>query len=1274
MPLQKRTVNVPLAKGASTKEHPFSLEIPQLAVAHNVHFPQPGAISKRPGWEALDGVVSPTRTLLTSGTDITAGTGFTTASISPTANNLVLAYVVTTDDASDPTVTGLAGCGLTWVSIASVSFNSSRSRLVVFRALGSPSPGVVTGTMGATVSSAAWVIEQWADVDTSGTNGSGAVAEIVTTSGTGVTALAPTLTGILPLNRASAAIGTDDAFGISFEAGWDTTASQTADNGAGQVANIKAVRKADGGDASAGSTFGSGSGADAAGAIVEVKAAVRNGYYTVGEGTLSGIQALWTRDEELVLAASGNIYTFAPQIGRWKDTASDLDACYVTSKVVADTPREQYFGDAARYTSGSQSLDCYAWEDYQGASGVNYQVVDTTTGRVLTSGRISTATRPRVLVVGTRFHIYHTYTGDNTLKAFLINADTLLTSKGATITTSTTAALITSTSPSHPYAVKSKTSSLSIIAMRSSATEYQIALIASDGSVSVGPTTKVLVAGDALPIDVAYSVASDRIAVIRVGAGPALEADLHNGATLATVFSGRDLDAAPGTVGNITSAFTEVDQGGGVYRCRVWYETVVTVTTASQRVIRHKTYHTDDSAGSGTGPSGTTNWAIHTALAAHAFVRGSKVYVTTVHRPNSNSVDALFTVPTGYTRVGSYTMYDHDGFPVADFLRLTGSKQQLSGVEHNSRHLPGVESLGDDTFRCVLVDRKFLAIANYGDRTLKDFRFDFDAWQGWRTAQLGRATYLSNGFYYDGASVVENNFLAPPHVPLGTPTRGNTGGAANSGLQDSKTYSYILTWGWVNDNGERERSTFETAFEIDTDAGGANANDCTLTFVDLYAFCATAKRSSLSRGDLSLEVWRTEADPGEGALYYLVTSLDPRSTGNNGYITNDTNTDFLADWTDAMPDATLITKPVLYVAQGELDNVPIGYHSVLAQGQGRLFAAGLEDPDQIRYSKIWAPSEAVAFNDSLTIQVPQGGGPITALVVEDQQIIVFKETQIYRVEGTGFSNVGSSGGFAEPQMCDSAVGCIDARSVVRWPGGILFQSHKGIYNFTGTQAVYIGAPVEDYALNEISGSLLLEDQHTVLFFLATQADPVNGELSDLTTISVLAYDYLLGQWATWNYPSNSVGHVVWDGDPVVAIDDGVVVAVLRQGSDVHLDRGLEITMNVITPWIKTDGMQGFGRLWWVGVLGDYQGPHLLRAKLGFDYSDTWTDSKTWTPTTDPYQVRISASKGIVTAFRVYLADEPTGSDVLEESADVVGLALEIGAIGGVARGSGSRSK
>lgn len=122
---------------------------------------------------------SVTATHLTSSGNDTDASSYTTASITPSANKLILVAVENTKDTT-PDIPTLSGNGLTWVQVNTT--NGQVVRITLFRSMGaSPSAGTITiDFAGVTQTGAMWSIAEFDGVDTTGTNGSGAIVQSVT--------------------------------------------------------------------------------------------------------------------------------------------------------------------------------------------------------------------------------------------------------------------------------------------------------------------------------------------------------------------------------------------------------------------------------------------------------------------------------------------------------------------------------------------------------------------------------------------------------------------------------------------------------------------------------------------------------------------------------------------------------------------------------------------------------------------------------------------------------------------------------------------------------------------------------------------------------------------------------------------------------------------------------------------------------------------------------------------------------------------------------------
>jgi galactose oxidase-like protein/Big-like domain-containing protein len=137
-------------------------------------------------------------TLLTSGNTSADRQVCTTDSIAPAANALVTVAVLGSSlnhASTSPTVSG--GGMAAWTQVATVAFDDvaqPHKRLSVFRALSSaPGGGPLRITFDATQANCQWIVAQWTGVDTSGTNGSKAIAQTGTARGDSLTGRTVTL-------------------------------------------------------------------------------------------------------------------------------------------------------------------------------------------------------------------------------------------------------------------------------------------------------------------------------------------------------------------------------------------------------------------------------------------------------------------------------------------------------------------------------------------------------------------------------------------------------------------------------------------------------------------------------------------------------------------------------------------------------------------------------------------------------------------------------------------------------------------------------------------------------------------------------------------------------------------------------------------------------------------------------------------------------------------------------------------------------------------------
>lgn len=153
-----------------------------------------------------------------SGTDATS---YETASITPSGGTrLYLAWFSWAQ--TTPGTASASGNSLTWTAVDSVTQGSRKGTL--FRALGAGSAGTITFSVAGgtgTPSRAGWSINEFNNIDLTGTNGDAAIVQAVTNSSASATGLSITMAAFGSADNATfGAIGVDADGAISHEVGF----------------------------------------------------------------------------------------------------------------------------------------------------------------------------------------------------------------------------------------------------------------------------------------------------------------------------------------------------------------------------------------------------------------------------------------------------------------------------------------------------------------------------------------------------------------------------------------------------------------------------------------------------------------------------------------------------------------------------------------------------------------------------------------------------------------------------------------------------------------------------------------------------------------------------------------------------------------------------------------------------------------------------------------------------------------------------------------------
>jgi len=507
----------------------------------------------------------------------------------------------------------------------------------------------------------------------------------------------------------------------------------------------------------------------------------------------------------------------------------------------------------------------------------------------------------------------------------------------------------------------------------------------------------------------------------------------------------------------------------------------------------------------------------------------------------------------------------------------------LSGVVQ-ARFSPGTAGteLGKSTLSEVynIVDDKYLLpsqvtsivatsdttnfVSTYGvNRTVVNFVPTLN----YQDSTLGQNLYVAGGTLrnYDGATVTEDGFFVYPEG-LAAGTNASSGGFMSNG-----TFQYVAVYSWFDNRGQLHRSATSLPLSVTTSAGGTTQTQ----IVAVPTLRLTQKES------VFIELYRTEAS---GSIFYAVTSLT--SPNFNDKTANSINI------TDTLSDATLITKEQLYTTGGVLDNDPAPNASIVVNWKNRLVLAGLEDEQQLSYSKEYSPGSPAQFSDFFRITVSNQGGPITALGILDDKLIIFKKSLIFALAGSGPNALGEQNDYGVPEIVSSDAGCADPSSVVITPVGLMFKSSKGIYLLDrGLSVQYIGAPVEKYNALQITAATLYSSNNQVRFLTSENL--------------ALVYDTYFQKWSVFDNHGGKDAEIL--GDKYVYLrNDNLVFE--QDGS--FLDNGQPISLQVDTGWLSFAGVQGFQRVYKMLGLGDFFSAHRLKIETAFNYQSIYIESKT----------------------------------------------------------------
>ncbi len=496
------------------------------------------------------------------------------------------------------------------------------------------------------------------------------------------------------------------------------------------------------------------------------------------------------------------------------------------------------------------------------------------------------------------------------------------------------------------------------------------------------------------------------------------------------------------------------------------------------------------------------------------------------------------------------------------------------------------------------------------------------------SSEIGNDLHLSGGllWMYDGYLPVEHNFLVYPDTDLGTPTDSAawsaTGGsmvAKPDAATNTNAYYYQFTYEWTDNQGNAFRSAPSLPVAVTT-TGALSTGSVTLNIPTLRLTMKTAN-------PVKVVIYRWSVAQQN---YYQVTSITSPTL-------NSTIVDYVT-YVDTLADATILGNSLLYTTGGVVEDVAAPASDLMTLFDSRLWLVDAEDPNLLWYSKQVIEATPVEMSDLFTIFVPpttatQGTtGPMTAIAVMDDKLIIAKKNAFLYINGTGPDNTGLNSQYSPATFITSTVGCDNQRSMVLMPQGLMFQSDKGIWLLErGLGTTYIGAPVEEFT----NGATVLS---------AVSVPETNQVRFTLDTGITLMYDYFYGQWGTFvGVPA--VSSCIWKGLHTFINSYGQA---FQESPGTYLDGSNPVLMKFQTGPLRLGDLQGYQRAYFFYLLGTYISPHKLVLSMTYDYEAGPTQQVVITPTnySTPFGSGLSQSPfgqgtpfggpGNVESWRVFL--------------------------------------
>ena len=368
---------------------------------------------------------------------------------------------------------------------------------------------------------------------------------------------------------------------------------------------------------------------------------------------------------------------------------------------------------------------------------------------------------------------------------------------------------------------------------------------------------------------------------------------------------------------------------------------------------------------------------------------------------------------------------------------------------------------------------------------------------------------------------------------------------------------------------------------------------------------------------------------------------------------------------------------LLYTTGGVIENViPEGarYCRLI---NDRLWLGGFAGEERLQFSKSITPPTtadpkiAPEFNEGFSVASP-GDLTFTAVEKMDDKVVVFTEDSIYVVAGTGPNSQGAANNYSPLTVVSSDTGCIDGRSTVLTPNGVMFMGKSGIHLLTrGLGVQFIGEPARDITneFGQVTSAVLVPKKTQVRFTLI----PEGATAFSRTPGTILVYDYRVNQWMNWDVEDGGpepvgFGSACLHNDVYYAMD--AHGQVWKQDETVWLDDvDKYYSMKITTAWLQAAQQSGWQRIYRATALCEKVGVMGLTMTVENDFLQNDPQVVTWAdpdlssfPNTPVMQPMIHVRRQKCQAVRITIEDipDPSGLASAGQGFTIAGFTLEVG--------------